>query len=174
MSIVNALIVSSEGERQNIAKKMEENARDERMANRYYIRTKEEYWQVVYDWWDDLLSIMRRFIPMEGYEDKDGTILEVPLWQYIVKLKDKRDLNLDGYFQSTWLSAPDSGWIHGIKGWDILCDLCSESYVLYEDEGREYTEEDNILIEENQSSSNTSSFLAEELEVGLDQDLNLK
>jgi len=40
---------------------------------------------------------------------------------------NERDVQaLGSYLQEVWDNAPDAGWIHELKGWRVLCDLCSE------------------------------------------------
>jgi hypothetical protein len=49
-------------------------------------------------------------------------------------LKDPKIARL---FNAAWWNAPDSPHIHEIPSWQMLCDLCSESYLLMEDEENE-------------------------------------
>ena len=48
-------------------------------------------------------------------------------------LEDQDAAALSSLLELAWLAAPDNGSIHGIPGWGILCDLCSESHVLFSD-----------------------------------------
>lgn len=101
-----------------------------------YPKTKEEWWQFVDDWWPELMNIMGMFLPIHDNETVTGEdcnltlIGEFPMLYYIEKNKKERNPALFNYFQRAWASAPDSPHIHNIRGWDILCDLCSESDVL--------------------------------------------
>ena len=48
----------------------------------------------------------------------------------VQRLRDAKDPLLLGYFQKAWSTAPDSSVVHDLQGWDILCDLLSEGYLL--------------------------------------------
>jgi len=52
-------------------------------------------------------------------------------------LKHNRSEKLVRYFHSAWGLASDV-YAYSVPGWGVLCDLCSEEYVLYEVEGNEY------------------------------------
>lgn len=97
------------------------------------INTSQDWWNAVNAHWPKLRDILYRFLPMNGFETKDGLILTYPLGKYVEELKEKRDTKLEGYFQSAWAAAPDKDWIREIPGWFLLCDLCSENYVLFEE-----------------------------------------
>lgn len=94
-----------------------------------YPTTKEEYWAVVDKYWSYLLDIVLRFGPEYVIHNGETKKLAVAATQ----LKEIRSSELEEYFQKTWASAPDTGHIHAIPAWHILCDLCSESYLLFED-----------------------------------------
>jgi hypothetical protein len=83
-----------------------------------YPSNKEEYWQLVDQHWEDLFDIIFRFAPE------------------FAKLADearlKKDDRLSSIFEEAWGNAPDSPHIHYIPSWNILCNLCSEAYVLYD------------------------------------------
>lgn len=82
-----------------------------------YPTTKEEYWSTVETYWKPLKNILDMYV-------SDNETLE--------KLLKEKDAKLNDYFQIAWFYAPDNGKIHLIPAWHILCDLCSESYLLYE------------------------------------------
>lgn len=86
----------------------------------HYPRTAEEYWNNVYDYWDDLSSILSRFVEPEELTD-------------VEQLKSNKDESLVRLFHKAWANAPDHRSIHSIPAWHVLCDLCSEEHVLYED-----------------------------------------
>lgn len=81
--------------------------------------TKEEYWSTVETYWKPLKAIIIPYV-----EDANDEILD--------KLLQERNTKLGSYFQIAWFYAPDNGNIHLIPAWHILCDLCSESTLLYE------------------------------------------
>lgn len=55
-----------------------------------------------------------------------------PLVLVLDQLRKDRSNRLQDLFQSLWAAAPDTGDIHARPAWGVLCDLCSEAYVLYE------------------------------------------
>jgi len=85
-----------------------------------YPKTKEEYWLLVDAHWEDLYDILFRFLPKSELAQADYLRLNM-------------DSEISRLFQHAWENAPDSRSIHSIPSWNILCNLCSESYVLYED-----------------------------------------
>ena len=98
-------------------------------ADYRYPTNKEEYWSVVDKYWSYLLDIVLRFGPEYVIHNGETKRLAIAA----TSLKEKRSTELVEYFNKTWASAPDTGHIHAIPAWHILCDLCSESIVLYED-----------------------------------------
>jgi hypothetical protein len=85
-----------------------------------YPTNKEEYWQFVDQYWEKLANIIRMFAPDQ-----------VELAREYAEKNDPRIANI---FEESWGNAPDDISIHTIPGWSILCNLCSESYVLDENE----------------------------------------
>ena len=79
-------------------------------------KTKDEWWTLVDEHWADLLSLMHRFIG--------------PKLGDVEKLKADRDSDLVISFNDAWFKAPEVPGLSEISGWDLLCDLCSEAYVL--------------------------------------------
>lgn len=98
-----------------------------------YPKTKDEWWNNVDVAWDDLLDIMYMFLPMNGVDDYDRSILPHTLEKEIRYCRKNRDSKLARYFNAAWWIAPDHPSIHQIPSWGVLCDLCSEEYVLYEE-----------------------------------------
>lgn len=93
-----------------------------------YPKNKEDWWTLVDENWEALLSILARFLPLST--KPPGTPSD------ILKAKKNKDgYKLLRYFNSAWNEAPDESWIHEIPAWDVLCTLCSEDYVLEEDNG---------------------------------------
>lgn len=97
-----------------------------------YPKSKEEWWKLVDDNWIDLLTILHKFLPMDGHEDIDKKIIIEPLSLKIEKIKTKQDPDLARYFQAAWFAAPDVSSLHDIPGWLLMCDLCSEDYLVNE------------------------------------------
>jgi hypothetical protein len=92
-----------------------------------YPKDKEEYWNIVNEYWNELTNIMLRFLPK--FLPKQTDIIT-----FLNELKDNKNPELARMFNLTWIGAPDSGEIHAIPAWNVLCDLCSECYLLEESE----------------------------------------
>lgn len=110
------------------------NSLDERYKSYHYPRNKLEWWAIVDDWWVELLKIAERYVDMQTICPNFG---DEKMYLVVERLKKERNNELAGFFEGVWHAAPDHGSIHTNKGWGVLCDLCSESYVLYENEGDE-------------------------------------
>lgn len=91
------------------------------------IETREDWFETVDTYWDTLYDILARFVPKEQLKEADN-------------LRLQQDVKLENLFQTAWSNAPDNKSIHSIPGWGVLCELCSESYVLF-DEGDQSLEE---------------------------------
>lgn len=94
-----------------------------------YPTTYAEYWNTVDEYWLQLLEIFARFLP--PYYPKKDDPYELDHTHIVAEMyrrnKDSRILEL---FNRAWAAAPDNGQIHLISGWNVLCDLCSEGYLL--------------------------------------------
>ena len=128
-----------------------------------YATTKEEWWQIVDRHWVKLKNIVlncypaQKGFPKGGYEvsnhplmapqiacnavireiqEGEKPISKISLDEYIEELRERKDPKLDEVFQSTWFGMPETGFIRQTPGFHIFCDLCSESYVLYEEEDK--------------------------------------
>lgn len=86
-----------------------------------YPKNEEEYWNIVDSHWDKLYDILACFLPRERLATADN-------------LRLSKDPKIARLFNEAWFNAPDSPSIHSIPAWHVLCDLCSESHVLHEDE----------------------------------------
>ena len=85
-----------------------------------YATNKNEYWQIVDANWADLYNILATYLPKEELSKADN-------------LRLNKDRELVDLFDDAWFAAPDHKSIHDIPGWHVLCNLCSEAHVLYED-----------------------------------------
>jgi hypothetical protein len=105
-----------------IQEQINKNGRDERMLAYHYARTPEEWWQIVEDWWIELLKIAWRYLDAREITEPDfqPLHLQVEIW------KKEKNPELLSFFSRVWWMAPDNGSIHANKGWNVLCDLCSE------------------------------------------------
>jgi hypothetical protein len=87
------------------------------MAYPEYPETEEEYRRLVDLYWKDLVYLAHRFSKHTERE--------------MLKLKEKDDLEgLSRIFHKIWWGMPDQEWVRIEPGFFVLCDLCSEDYVL--------------------------------------------
>jgi hypothetical protein len=96
-------------------------------------KTKEQYWAIVDEYWPELLNIILMF-NSETIEDFKNLDFGKKTAFVVTQLKQDKNRDLVDWFNATWASAPDDGYIHLIPAWYQLCDLCSESYLLYEEQ----------------------------------------
>jgi hypothetical protein len=87
-------------------------------SNYIYPDSKESYWATVDRYWPQIKNIVLMF-----------TLLDEDELDRCVK---ERSPAIGSIFNNAWFKAPDDGRIHLIPAWHIFCDLCSESYLLYE------------------------------------------
>ena len=84
-------------------------------------RNREEYFSLAEQYRDELFNIIAGFSGRDNAEE-------------FTLFLNERSNSIASIFHQAWADAPDKPWIHSIPGWHVLCDLCSEDYVLYEDE----------------------------------------
>jgi len=96
--------------------KITANQADPRLAGYSYPKTSEEWWGLVELWWPELKTLI--FV----YAQR--------LLNDAENAKHTKNLRLASILETAWINAPDHGSIHATKGWNVLCDLCSESGVL--------------------------------------------
>jgi hypothetical protein len=80
----------------------------------------QEWWDVLKEWWPEITAIWRQFCHFQRHIS-DEELLE---------MRRVRKKELEEFCHRAWSNAPDSGSIHAIPGWGVLCDLCSEAGVL--------------------------------------------
>lgn len=116
-----------------IAKAVDDTRTEEAIAHPKYTEpeTAEQWWANVDEWWAELLSIVERFVKLDQTVEDDGKFLGINGYVHMAQLKQARDPRLAGYFDAAWCNAPDNGAIHTIRGWLVMCDLCSEQWVLH-------------------------------------------
>jgi len=106
-----------------------------------YPKNKNEWWALVDKNWKKLMAIMDQFLPLGALATNPpgkltGKIMTHTALIDIIRAKEDRDgYKLLRYLNGAWNEAPDKPWIHEIPAWDVLCDLCSESYCLEEENG---------------------------------------
>lgn len=94
-----------------------------------------EYLNIVDAHWDDLFHILNVYLPTFARYDIDNTLIphNKTLGEHILELKKVRNPRLVRMLNAGWFACPDYKASEGEHtGWNILCDLCSEEYVLYE------------------------------------------
>jgi hypothetical protein len=97
-----------------------------------YPKTKEEYWDLIDLHWMNLQEIFWLYLPMSEAVDYRKQPIDRRMCIEVNRLRDERSDILPRYFHAAWAAAPDSFHIHSIPSWGVLCDLCSEEYVLHE------------------------------------------
>jgi len=102
------------------------------MYRNNYPKTKDEWWNLVYENWPDLLGILNLYVGMNDNEDINGNITLCKRSEEVERMRHSKDVRLASYFTRAWGNAPDKSFIHNIPGWNLLCDLCSEDYVLFD------------------------------------------
>lgn len=92
-----------------------------------------EYWAIVDYYWDDINHILNIYLNTYARFWIDNTLLPTTLGEYITTLKETRNPRLCRVLHSAWWNCPEEKSHEADhKGWNVLCDLCSEEYVLYE------------------------------------------
>ena len=118
-----------------------------------YLSTIEEWWNMVEDYREALLEIIKCFHPY--YNNKHSYQITAPTaeiaCEYIrdeirnkvcegepTELFDKyckeKNPKMSSLLNDAWFGMPESLEVRSYPGFGVLCDLCSESYLLYESE----------------------------------------
>lgn len=121
-----------------------------------YPKTKAEWWEFVDEHQDDLINCVRQFHPnshtdyhpsrefMITASNAEAACERVrqaitknnvgdPVLLAKMYILD-RDPQLALILNETWFGAPESTDVFHVPGFGVLCDLCSESYVLHEED----------------------------------------
>ena len=83
------------------------------------LKTREEYFSLAEQYRNELFNIITGFSGRDNAEE-------------FTLFLNERSNSIASIFHQAWADAPDKPWIHFIPGWYVLCDLCSEDYVLDE------------------------------------------
>jgi hypothetical protein len=110
-----------------------ENHKDDRYSTYHYPRNKEEWWKNLEAWWPELLALINTY-GCRLSNPRDPLATMEPAATELERMKQAKDEKMALILEEAWCNAPDHGSIHTNKGWDVLCDLCSESYVLTENQ----------------------------------------
>jgi len=107
---------------------------------KYFLRvdSPKNWWKTVDAWWDELVDIIAHHMQLNhpAYEtpgDSKSAPTGRTISEEILHLKEVRDSKLVRYFSAAWCMASDA-YAYSVPGWSRLCELCSEEYLLYEDE----------------------------------------
>lgn len=96
--------------------------------------TAEEYWLVAEKYLEELSQIVYKFYG-KNYVTSDGRTADQAVIKAILKANlRKGPESFVRILNNSWSEAPDSGEIHLIPGWNVLCDLCSESYLVLQEQ----------------------------------------
>jgi len=121
-----------------------------------YPKDADEYWALAEANKDDLVTLIQRFHPYNGTvhsgfeitahaaermcagvrESIAREVLESPTQSFERCLAEKDDHIVD-ILNHTWFGMPESTGVRCLPGFGVLCDLCSESYVLEQPEEME-------------------------------------
>ena len=112
-----------------------------------YATNKQEWWEIVDKNWENLKSLVKTFhssnksIPDLEITNERAEALRKELTQNkkaksmpdLEKLKKEQDIKMLDVFNDTYWNIPESTSCWRYPGFGILCDLCSEGYVLNEE-----------------------------------------
>lgn len=86
------------------------------------IKSADDWFRVASDNAPQLATIMARFLGVNENEQS---------WKQFIldECTARRWTVLANAFNNAWFLAPDEPYLHEIKGWSELCDLCSETWV---------------------------------------------
>lgn len=105
------------------------------------IETRADWWDLLDVHWDDIHACIGKYLSLTRTPDPEDGGVENPeektLGELLPGWKEQRDdMLLRRVLDDTVTAAQDDSASHENPGWHILCDLCAESDVLYdEDEG---------------------------------------
>lgn len=110
------------------------------------IKTPEDWWKVVDEMWEELLSLCCRWGPSSDQiknlpMDEIEGVMKYGGWTgYLIHLRNVRDWEkLHSVFERVWAEAPDvPGLSEDYRAWPDLCDLCSEFWVFEEEFRKKY------------------------------------
>lgn len=89
----------------------------------------EEYWAVAAQFERELIEILTMYMSDRARSFQDqiyGKSVDMVIHD-LIRNKDERFV---GILDFAWAALPDSGEIHLLPGWNVLCDLCSESHLV--------------------------------------------
>lgn len=125
-----------------------------------YPKNRDEWWLQVHNHWDALLNIIADQMDLnhEAFEtpgNPESPMTGRKILQELIYLKEFRDSKLARYFNAAFHLASEA-YAYSVPGWNQLCDLCSEEYVLHEDQIPEVPSNDDGTDDMNDFHSNES------------------
>jgi len=106
-----------------------------------YPETPDDWWVNFNEWYEpELLEIVSRYL------------VEADINTFKKAKEDKDPRVLVAVMNRAWFNASDSMCIHTFPGWGVMCDLCSESYLveLNEDQLKQMEKGEEITQTEDQ------------------------
>jgi len=110
-----------------------------------YPKTKEEWWTLVNEHWDDLKNLIETFHPArKNTPEMTITASRAEALRQVLsaeftrlddyeKMREEQDVKLANVLEETYWGIPESIEVWQYPKFGLLCDLCSESYVLREE-----------------------------------------
>lgn len=101
-----------------------------------YPKNKKEWWELTESQWENLLNMasdqfQMNFVAYEIPGNSESKLTGRTILEEMTYLKENKDPKLEIYFSAIWNLATEK-YAYSKPGWSQLCDLCSESYVLYD------------------------------------------
>lgn len=102
------------------------------------MKTKNDYWDNVNKHWDNILCLAIDHLNMEHMSfiepgNSDSGITGRTVLEEMTYLRSIRSNKLARYFNAIWSLATDRYANSDMPSWDMLCDLCSEEYLIHEE-----------------------------------------
>lgn len=87
-------------------------------------KTPEDWWFLVDSFWEELLSIVGEYIPLDKKENLDGKRIRTTLNGALNAMREKRDPTLFYYFEYAWImGCPQKP---EYPKWEVLGLLCEK------------------------------------------------
>ena len=94
---------------------------------------KTQYWNTVYEYWEDLFKIMNIYLPTFLNRWIDKTKLNTTLGSYLIELKNNKNPRLVRAFHAAYWNIPNDIGIWDHPKLNILYDLCLAEDFLHEE-----------------------------------------
>ncbi len=104
------------------------------IAKQDSIKSQSEWWNALDKNWEEIKTIIYHFLPVNEKRNFHNEDDSLTMAEVIEQLKQNKQAEVAIYLNETWAVAPDNPEIHEFPKWLTLCELCSESHYLYEEE----------------------------------------